>query len=119
MDMSMSYSVELRIKAISSYEKGMGSQKKVASIFGIGLSTFKRWVQKKKNGETLVPSTIGLGRPKKISVQGIETIKEWVKKDPSITLNELSKAYYKKYKVRVSLSMLCRELKCLNLRYKN
>ncbi len=114
----MSYSVELRLKAISAYEKGLGSQKKIASMFQIGVSTFKRWVKKKKNGKSLTPSTVGLGRPKKITEQGVATLKAWVEKNPSITLSELSKAYYKKHKVRVSLSMLCRELKSLNLRYK-
>jgi transposase len=116
--MRMAYSVELRLKALSAYEAGMGSQTKVAGIFGIGVSTFKRWVQKKRKGDSLKPSTIGLGRPKKINSQGIETIKELIKQNPSITLNELSKGYYKKHKVTVSLSMLCRELKYLNLRYK-
>jgi len=43
----MAYSLELREKAINAYKKGVGSQEKVAKLFDIGISTFKRWIKKK------------------------------------------------------------------------
>jgi len=66
----------------------------------------------------LAPATTRSGRPKKITLSGTQTVKELVESKPSITLNELSEAYYKKHKVKLSASMLCRELKHLKLSYK-
>ena len=114
----MAYGLELRLKALAAYEAGEGSQAEVANIFQISLSTFKRWIWKNKKGEDLKPPESRSGRPRKINESGIETLKRLVETNPSITLIDLSEAYYKKHKVRVSLPVLCRELTYLNLRYK-
>lgn len=114
----MAYPVELREKALEAYEKGVGSQEKVARLFGLGISTFKRWVKKQNAGEDLNPPITRSGRPKKITASGREMIKNLVEANPSITLSELSEAYYEVYKEKLSVSMICRELKLLNLRYK-
>lgn len=114
----MAYPIELRKKAINAYETSEHSQETTAKLFGISITTFKKWLKKKRNGEDLAPPSTRSGRPKKITPTGTQTIKKLVESNPSITLSELSKAYYKKHKVKLSASMLCRELKELNLRYK-
>lgn len=114
----MTYSLDLREKAINAYETSVHSQQTTAQLFGISITTFKKWLKKKRMGENLAPCSTRSGRPKKITAAGANTINRLVESNPSITLNELSKAYYKKYKVKLSVSMLCRELKELNLRYK-
>lgn len=114
----MAYSLELREKALNAYKQGQGSQETIAKLFTIGTSTFKRWIKKLNQGEDLSPPSTRSGRPKKISSSGVQTIKTLVDANPSITLKELSEAYYKKHQVKVSISMLCRELKLLNLSYK-
>ena len=114
----MAYSLELRKKAITAYETSAHSQETIAKIFAISTTTFKRWLKKKKEGKDLSPPSTRSGRPKKITLSGKQTIKELVKENPSITLEELSTCYYDKYQVKLSASMLSRELKILNLRYK-
>lgn len=113
----MSYSLEIRKRAILAYEKGESTQEEVSNIFGISLSSFKRWLQKERNGESLLPDNSG-GRPAKISKDGLETLKELVAENPSITLEDLSIKYKKIHRVIVGRSILSRALKKLNLRYK-
>ena len=114
----MAYQLETRLKALAAYESGAGSQEKIAQLFQLGISTFKRWVKKTKHGESLEPPSTRSGRPKKITEKGVSTIKNLVKQNPAITLNELIECYGQKHNVKVSLSMMSRELKILNLRHK-
>ncbi len=114
----MAYALDLRLKALQAYENGKGSQIKIANLFQIGISTFKRWVKKYKAGESLEPPHTRSGRPPKIDEVGKETIRQLVEKNPSITLRELSEIYYKRHKVLVGSSILSRLLQKLNLRYK-
>lgn len=114
----MAYSLDLRHKAISSYESDEGTQNEIANVFGVSLSTFKRWLVRKKSGENLKPRIGNKGRPKKINNAGFKTLKTIVEINPSITLAELSDLYLKEHKIRVGTSVLSRALSKLNLRYK-
>ena len=114
----MAYHIELRTKAIQAYEEGEGSQEEIASLLQISLSTLKRWLAMSRKGHPLQPMTENCGRPKKIDDAGEATIQSLVINNPSITLSELSAAYYKRHKVIVSRSVLSRTLQALNLRYK-
>jgi len=114
----MAYHIELRTKAIQAYEEGEGSQEEIASLLQISLSTFKRWLAMSRKGQPLQPMMENCGRPKKIDNAGEAIIQSLVKNNPSITLSELSAAYYKKNKIIVGRSVLSRTLQKLNLRYK-
>lgn len=114
----MTYSIEIRSKALTAYEEGQGTQEEIASIFQVSISSFKRWLSKLRRGEPLHSLTENSGRPKKIDKIGEETIKRIVAENPSITLSELSDLYYKQHKVVVGRSVLSRTLQGFNLRYK-
>jgi len=115
----MAYSIDLRIKVIEAHEGNqINSQNELSEIFGISLSTLKRWLRRKKAGDDLSPKIEGKGRPAKIDERGLTTISLLVAKDPDITLRELSEAYYKKHQVQVSSSILFRALKHLNITHK-
>lgn len=114
----MAYTIELRTKAVEAYNTGAGTQEEISSYFQIGLSTFKRWLQRKRAGEPLEPITQGKGRPKTLDAPHLETIKQVVKEAPSITLHELSELLKEKHKVKAGNAVICRALKQLNLRYK-
>lgn len=114
----MSYSLDLRKQAVSTYELGEGTQTEIADYFGISISTFKRWLVRKKSGDDLYPKIGNKGRPEKINDIGLETLKEIVERNPSITLAELSDFYLNTHKISVGSSVLSRALNKLNLRYK-
>lgn len=114
----MSYSVDLRERVLSCYDSGEHTQDDVADLFEIGVASLKRWLSRKRKGEDLGTRAKNSGRKNKINEFGLETIKELVKNNPSITLGELSEIYFKKHNVYVGNSVLSRALKKINLRYK-
>ena len=114
----MSYGLDFRKKVISYYEENGGSQRKAAKIFGINISTIKRWLSKVRKGENLDAQYQNCGRQHKIDEAQVEEIRVLVEADPSITLQELCAHFAKEYKQNVGLSTMCRVLKRLNLRRK-
>lgn len=116
--MAAPYSLDLRQKVISKYNSGELTQDEVSKLFGIGLSTFKRWHNMHKNTGNLEPIIEKEGRPAKIDQIGFTIIENAVKSNNTITLEDLSNLYFKKRKVRVGRSILSRALAKLNLNRK-
>jgi transposase-like protein len=58
------YSKELRIRAVDAVERGI-PRKDVVETFSISLTTLKRWLRKRKDGEDLSPGT-STGRKRRI-----------------------------------------------------
>jgi transposase len=114
----MSYSMDLRIKAIEAYKENEGTQEEIAEFFGVSLSTFKRWLMRHRRNESLEPIREGKGRPHRIDEEGLNLLASIVETNPSISLAELSEVYYNKNKKIVGRSVLSRALAKLNLRYK-
>lgn len=115
----MSHSLETRSKAVSAIDSGNYSQKDICAIFDISLSSLRRWLSRKHNGEDLSPRKSKLaGRQRRIDADGLVTLKKAVEANPSITLAELSLLFEKEHNISVGKSVLSRELLSLNLRYK-
>lgn len=114
----MSYSTDLRLKVLSSYESETDTQQEIVDTFQISLSTFKRWLRKKRSGKDIGPDHSGRGRHKRLKEVHFKKIKQLVEKNPSITLREISEDLAKKNNLVVGTSVLGRALQELNLRYK-
>lgn len=114
----MAYSLDLRQRVLSSYESGEGTQSEIADFFDINISTLKRWLTRKKSGDSLIPQKGNRGRPGKINAMELEELRQIVEAKPSITLAELSALYLKKRQISIGSSVLSRALIKLNLRYK-
>jgi transposase len=113
--MAAPYSLDLRKEVVACYESGGISQSKLASLFGIGENTVKRYLKLAREKGDLSPLLEGKGRPAIIDANGFETIKQLVKENPSITLKELSTQYYKKHKRHAGRSVLSRACQKLKL----
>ena len=116
--MAAPYSLDLRQKVVSKYNSGELTQDEVSKLFGIGLSTFKRWHTMYETTGNLEPITEKTGRPAKIDQDGFSIIEKAVTLNNTITLEDLSNLYFKKCKVRVGKSILSRALAKLNLNRK-
>lgn len=112
------YSLDLRQKVVSQYTLGEFTQEEVSKLFGINISTFKRWYTLHKNTGNLEPILKKEGRPAKIDQDGLTIIENAVKSNNTITLDDLSNLYFKKRKIRVGRSILSRALAKLNLNRK-
>ena len=117
--MPASYSQDLRQKSIAAYRNGEGSQRAIAKRFDIGLRTFQEWLALQNETGALLPRKhTSRGRQCIISGKRLEFIRAQVEKKPDIIIATLIALFMKKFKVRVSLSMVSRALGKLNLRRK-
>ena len=116
--MSAPYSLDLREKVIKNYRTTNITQRKLAENLSISLSTVIRYLHLDSNGLSLAPKKAGKGRPAAISESGSQTIAKIIESDPTITLQELSKQYYKKHKRKVGRSVLSRACQKLKLSIK-
>lgn len=87
-DARMTYSHDLRIKALDYIEKG-GSKVEASQIFGITLRTLFHWIKRKKQG-CLAPGQRKQRRPHKI--EG-EKLKAYIQEHPDAYLREIAKAF--------------------------
>jgi transposase len=102
------YSKDLRLKTLAAIDRGI-PRKEVAELFGVSLSTIKRWL--KRRHQTGGVETMKIpGRP---SVKG-EALREWLpqqlKSNPDLTLREHCVAFEDESGVEVSEATMSRNI---------
>ena len=80
------YSEDLRIRLVHAVEGGM-SKSAVARLFGVSLSSVKRYLRIVQRGKSLAPRKGG-GRPPKIDQTAEKLLEEDVKERPAATVLE-------------------------------
>ena len=107
------YSQDLRERAIAAFEAGK-TQAEVAAQFQIHKSTLEKWWYRWRDTGSCAALPPASG-PKR-TLQAAETfIREEVKKQPDLTLEELCERVEEVKGLVASRSMMCRELKLLKL----
>jgi transposase len=94
------YSKDLRLKVLSAVDRGI-PRKEVYELFGVGRSTLKRWLKRRRlTGDVEIHKIPG--RP---SVKG-EALREWLpahlKRNPDLTLAEHRETFEQETGVGVS-----------------
>ena len=102
------YSKDLRYKTLAAIDRGI-PRREVAGLFGVSLSTIKRWLNRKRlTGDVDIHKIPG--RP---SVKG-KALREWLpsqlKRNPDLTLNEHCEALEDERGVRVSEATMSRNV---------
>ena len=102
------YSKDLRLKVLSAIDRGI-PRKEASDLFGVSLSTIKRWLNRRRQTGDVDIHKIP-GRP---SVKG-ETLREWLpehlKRNPDLTLREHCEAFFDEMGVRVSEATMSRNI---------
>ena len=102
------YSKDLRLKVLSAIDRGI-SRKEVADLFGLSLSTIKRWLKRRQETGDVQILKIP-GRP---SVKGA-ALREWLpkqlKSNPDLTLKEHCEAFLEERGVGVSEATVSRNI---------
>jgi transposase len=80
------YSEDLRRKIVQAVERGM-SKSQTARLFGISLSSVKRYARLASQGESLTPRKGG-GRPPKADETTKRLLEEDIRKRPAATVSE-------------------------------
>ena len=102
------YSKDLRRKIMDTLGRGM-SKAQAARIFGVGISTVKRYAAKAQRGEPLEPGKAPGKRPK-MDEQVRKLLEEDLKERPFVTLRERCDYVEAISGVSVSRSTMCRAI---------
>ena len=102
------YSKDLRLKTLAAIDRGI-PRKEVAELFGVSLSTIKRWLKRRRlTGDVDIHKIPG--RP---SVKG-QALREWLpwhlKSNPDLTLSEHREAFFDECGVEVSEATMSRNI---------
>ena len=105
------YSKDLRLKVLSAIDRGI-PRREVADLFGVSLSTIKRWLKRRRLTGELNTYKIP-GRP---SVKG-KALRQWLpdqlNSNPDLTLNEHCEAFEDESGVEVSEATMSRNIRRL------
>ena len=106
--MMNAYSKDLRVKVLSAIDRGI-PRREVANLFGVSLSTIKRWLKRRhQTGDVNIHKIPG--RP---SVKG-KALRQWLpeqlKSNPDLTLREHCEAFEDESGVEVSEATMSRNI---------
>jgi transposase len=102
------YSKDLRLKVLSAIDRGI-PRKEVAELFGVSLSTIKRWLKRRRQTGDVNIHKIP-GRP---SMKG-KALRQWLpselKRNPDLTLREHCQAFEDEMGMEVSEATMSRNI---------
>ena len=102
------YSKDLRLKVLSAIDRGI-PRKEAAHLFGVSLSTMKRWLKRRRQTGDLTPKPI----PGRTSIKGA-ALEEWLPEhltgNPDLTLVEHCEAFEEETHTKVSDATMSRAI---------
>jgi transposase len=115
MLMAAAYSLDLRQKILQALERGVGSQRQIAELFGVSQSFVEKLLQRVRRTGQAAAKRQGGKRPARLDLAARERVRQWVQEQPDLTLEELADRLYDTARIRVGVSTLCRVLQQLDL----
>ena len=109
------YSLDLRERVVSAYEKGTSTLAKIAAQFSVGQTFVKKMLRQKRAVGSLERLPQRAGAKKKLSDSHRQWLARHVRAEPDSTLGELQEQLGEETNVEVSLATVCRELRALRL----
>lgn len=112
------YSKDLRLKALDALDRGT-PRREAASLFGVSLSTLKRWLGRRRLGEDLSPKP-SPGRTPSILADEEEkrTLWEQLSANDDATLERHCELWEEERGVRVSVATMSRAVRRLGWTFK-
>jgi transposase len=109
------YSLDLRERVVSAYERGGGTLAEIAVQFAVGQTFVKKMLRQKRETGSLGRLPQRAGVKKKLSDAHRQWLAQQVKAEPDSTLGELQEQLGGEENVQVSQATICRELQALRL----
>ena len=105
------YSKDLRLRVLEAVDRGV-PRKEVASFLGVSLSTIKRYIKRRREGEDLTPKP-SPGRRRRIlaSAEEKRTLWEQLENNDEATLERHCELWEQKRGVRVSIATMSRAIR--------
>ncbi len=111
----MAYSTDLRKKIVRAYDEGLGSQRKIAELFGVSRSFVEKLLHRRRTTGDVAALPHGGGRTALCQHQEHLLVRRLIEKQPDATLDELCEAVEHKRRLRVSRPTMSRVLQRLDL----
>jgi transposase len=105
------YSKDLRLRVLDAVDRGF-PRREVSNLFGVSLSTIKRWVKRRREGEDLSPRP-SPGRKRRILASAEEKRALWeqLEENDEATLEHHCELWERARGVRVSIATMSRAIR--------
>lgn len=114
----MAYSFDLRKRIVDAVERGDGTKREIARLFGVNESFIYKLLRQKRERGDITPLPHGGGASAKLTETDLMALIDLVAETPDATLEELRQQMKKKVGVEVSQSTICRALQAVELTVK-
>jgi transposase len=109
------YSLDLRQKIVQAYERGMGSQRALAELFGVSVSFVEKLFIRKRHSSQFAAKPHGGGLPSRLDAAAREQLRAWLTAQPDLTLAELANRLQQERHLSISVPRLCKVLKTMDV----
>jgi transposase len=109
------YSIDLRQKILQAYERGEGSQRRLAELFDVSISFVEKLFMQLRRTGHVEPKPHAGGTASRINAAGRLCLQQWLWQQPDLTLAELAARLDDALGIHVSMSSVCRALQELGL----
>jgi transposase len=109
------YSLDLREKIIRAYDEKFGSQRSLASLFGVSRSFVEKLLQQRRSTGTMGPRPHAGGRQPNCDEAAVEVVRQLLREQADATLEELRARLRHQHGVWVRVSTMSRLLGRLGL----
>ena len=113
--MAWAYSVDLRERVVRAFDVGGKTDHEVAELFGIGEATVHRWKRRHRETGLLEPLPHRSGNPPRITLEQWDLVRQIVKAEPDLTVEEAAQEFWRRSGTQVSASAMSRTLRKLGL----
>jgi transposase len=105
------YSKDLRLRVLKAVDRGL-ARKEISNLFGVSLSTIKRYIRRRREGEDLTPKP-SPGRRRRILASSEEKRALWaqLEKNDEATLECHCELWENQQGVRVSIATMSRAIR--------
>jgi transposase len=105
------YSKDLRVRAVAAVERGI-PRREVVETFSISLTTLKRWLKKRREGEDLSPK-FSTGRKRRIlaTLEQKKALWRQLEENDGATLERYCRMWERTTGVRVTISTMSRAIR--------
>lgn len=112
------YSLDLRQKVVQAYERGVGSQRQVADLFGVSLGFVEKIFKQLRDTGDLAPKPHAGGQASRLDPDAQQRLRGWLHEQTDLTLVELMERLDTQLGIRIGHSRLNVVLQQLGLRRK-
>jgi transposase len=113
------YSIDLRQKILRAWERHLGSQRRIADIFGVSLAFVEKGLRQHRTTGNIAPKPPAGGQKPRLGAGAQAVVQRILGANPAATLEEVCTGVAAETGVRVSVPTMCRVLQRLGLPRKN